>query len=120
MAKILVIDENAAARANLTEQLNSLGHEVTGAVSGQHGCNVTEDPGGFHFAFVSAVMPDMDGLETTRALKHLCPAMPVYMTVGKSKLRVELISRLALALGADRVLQSPITNQVLRSLLGGS
>ncbi|MEA9588273.1 sigma-54 dependent transcriptional regulator [Xanthomonas sp. WHRI 10064A] len=66
MARILIIDDDAAFLATLQATLRSLGHSVIAASDGAQGLAQLRE-GGVDLAFVDFRMPGMDGIEVLRA-----------------------------------------------------
>ncbi|MBW2439635.1 MAG: response regulator, partial [Deltaproteobacteria bacterium] len=71
--KVLVVDDNATSRVILQEMLESFTFEVACAASGQEG--ITELEGAaeakpFELIVMDWKMPGMDGIETSRRIKH--------------------------------------------------
>lgn len=81
MARILVIDDDEAVLAATTIMLEARGFEVVAVGSGKAGLAAAAN-GAFDAAIVDLFMPDMDGLETTRALHELNPAFPIIAVSG--------------------------------------
>ncbi|MCL1552296.1 sigma-54-dependent transcriptional regulator [Xanthomonas nasturtii] len=66
MARILIIDDDAAFLATLQATLRSLGHTVIAVDNGPDGVARLNE-GGLELAFVDFRMPGMDGIEVLRA-----------------------------------------------------
>ena len=71
--RVLVVDDNPAARQILTEQLTALGLRADEAIDGQQGLNALQqadagDP--YQVVLMDWQMPDMDGIETTWHISH--------------------------------------------------
>ncbi|MEP6717781.1 MAG: PAS domain S-box protein [bacterium] len=78
---ILVIDDEPAVRETLAEMLETMGHRVVLADSGQSalqllGANECE------LVFTDLAMPDMDGWETSREIRKRWPEMNVVLVTG--------------------------------------
>ncbi len=91
MAKILIIDDLATDRANLSRILLRLGHQVIEAQSANEGLNkaLVEQPA---LVCMDVVMPDKSGFQATRELKKN-PAtahIPVIMVSSKNRAPDEL------------------------------
>ncbi|WP_115584270.1 sigma-54-dependent transcriptional regulator [Xanthomonas dyei] len=76
MARILIIDDDAAFLATLQATLRSLGHSVIAASDGAKGLAQLRE-GGVDLAFVDFRMPGMDGIEVLRARAGVAQAAQV-------------------------------------------
>lgn len=115
MAKILLVDDEAATRAELRTMLERLGHQVQDAAGGRDGCLLAESQP-FDCAVVDIFMPGMDGLETIQILRSLRPDMPVVVLAGEGRISPDLACRLALALGANHALRKPVDSAALSAM----
>ncbi len=71
--RVLVVDDNPAARQILTEQLSALGLRADEAIDGQQGLSALQradaaDP--YQVVLMDWQMPDMDGIEATWHISH--------------------------------------------------
>jgi PAS domain S-box-containing protein len=78
---ILVIDDEEFVRETLGEIVSALGHDVQTVDSGRA---AVEKVGTEHFdvVFTDLAMPEMDGWETTRAIRQVKPHIPVVLVTG--------------------------------------
>jgi CheY-like chemotaxis protein len=83
MARILVIDDDAAVRAAMQMVLERDGLEVSAVGDGPTGVKLVaaED---FDLVLVDLFMPGMDGLETIRQVHRHKPALPIIIMSGLS------------------------------------
>lgn len=81
MARILIIDDDAAVRQATLFMLEAHGFDVVAVGSGQSGVDAVK-LGGFDAVIVDLFMPGMDGLETTRAIHQHSPATPIIAVSG--------------------------------------
>jgi len=81
MARILVIDDDDAVREATAMVLEGERFEVVAVPDGQSGIEAVK-AGAFDLAIVDLFMPGLDGLETTKAIRQLDPAMPVIAVSG--------------------------------------
>lgn len=79
--KILVVDDEQVMRDLFTRVLKLKGYSVTTVDSGKEAVEKvkTEE---FDIAFIDVVMPEMDGVETFRAIKKVNPKVHVVMMTG--------------------------------------
>ncbi len=75
---ILVIDDEAIMRESLSDFLHDEGFQVDVASSGEEGLELAEAKP-YDCAIVDLMMPGMDGIQTTRALKEHDSTLPVIM-----------------------------------------
>ena len=78
---ILVIDDEEFVRETLGEIVSALGHDVETVDSGRAALEKigTQD---FDVVFTDLAMPEMDGWETTRAIRQVKPNIPVVLVTG--------------------------------------
>ena len=81
MARILVIDDDELVLASLRIQLEASGHSVVTADCGRAGITMVSD-GIFDAVICDVFMPEMDGLETIRAIHERDPDVPVIIISG--------------------------------------
>jgi len=84
--KVLVVDDNEAAREILADQLRLLGFEVAAVASGEAALKeVQETDRPYELIVMDWKMPGMDGIETTRRIReevHLSPPPAIVMVTG--------------------------------------
>jgi PAS domain S-box-containing protein len=78
---ILVVDDEPAVRETLGEMLEVMGHRVLLAESGQNALQ-TLARSDCDLVFTDLAMPEMDGWETTRAIRKRWPEMMVVLVTG--------------------------------------
>lgn len=102
--RILLIEDSAAMRANLTEQLENAGHEVDVAVDGRSGLLLAL-AGNHDVLVLDLGLPRMDGLEVCRRLREQRGSGPlVLMLTARDTLEDKLEG---FAAGADDYLVKP-------------
>jgi len=103
-ATILVIDDDDDVRAFLAGSLESLGHEVVSAGSGEEGliCLAECAP---DLVLIDYAMPGMNGAEVARAAREAMPDLPIVFVTGFAE-----TEQLEGALGPDvPVLRKPFS-----------
>lgn len=81
MAQILIIEDESNIRQLVKEIVESIGHEATIAANGQEGIEAyRKDP--VDLVITDIVMPEKDGVETIRELKHHHPNVKVIAITG--------------------------------------
>jgi CheY-like chemotaxis protein len=104
------MDDEADTRILIEEILASAGHEVVLAADGLEGMRQYHSMP-LDLAVVDLFMPNREGLETIKELKHQSPDFPIIAMSGDS-LALPLLS-IAQRLGAEEVLQKPFLAEEL-------
>jgi CheY-like chemotaxis protein len=122
LAKILVVDDDAAVQMTIRLLLERAGHSVVVASDGRKGLSAFEE-GSFDLLFLDIFMPGMDGLETMRLVHQRQPDIPVIVISGRP-LPPELGSEpdfltMATKLGAVRSLPKPFKPTALLATVAG-
>jgi CheY-like chemotaxis protein len=85
MAKILCIDDETAALNIRKRVLETAGHYVVPARSGEEGVGLfRSEP--FDLVLLDYWMPGMNGIATARELKRISPSVPMIILSGLSQL----------------------------------
>ncbi len=110
MARILIVDDDAAVQATVRLLLERAGHSVVTAGDGHKGLAVFE-AGDFDLLFLDIFMPGMDGFETMRMVHQLRPLVPIIVISGRPISPDEGAApdflTMAIKLGAVSSLQKP-------------
>lgn len=115
MARILVVDDDAAVRALLREVLEEEGFTVKEAADGKQGVvSYRDDP--TDLIITDILMPEKDGVELIMELQESFPDVKIIaMSGGGRGLDAEFNLRIARDFGALQRLEKPFTR---KSLLG--
>jgi CheY-like chemotaxis protein len=110
LARILVVDDDAAVQGTVRLLLERAGHSVVTAGDGRKGLSLCET-GDFDLLFLDIFMPGMDGFETMRMVRQRHPLIPIIVISGRP-ISVEPDSApdfltMATKLGAVSSLQKP-------------
>jgi len=81
MQRILLIDDDGTVRKVVKSMLEQAGFEVVEAANGASGLKALA-AGDFDLAVVDIFMPDMDGLETIKALRERVPGVRILAMSG--------------------------------------
>jgi two-component system OmpR family response regulator len=100
--KVLLIDDDAALTAMLTEFLRGEGFETTAAFNGTDGALAALDPD-LDAVILDVMMPDISGIETLQRIR-LSSAVPVIMLTAKGA-EDERVA--GLEMGADDYIAKP-------------
>lgn len=79
--KILVVDDEQVMRDLFTRVLKLKGYLVTTVDSGKEAVEKVKEEE-FNIAFVDVIMPEMDGVETFKAIKEVNPKVHIVMMTG--------------------------------------
>lgn len=121
MVHILLIDDDPDYRDWVASILRSRGHEVvaTSSLSSVEALSCQAKlRTAFDVAIVDMIMPEMDGIETIRALKALCPSTRIIaMSGGGQHGDAQLYLRIAEQFGAIAALTKPFMASDLGSAI---
>jgi DNA-binding response OmpR family regulator len=123
MARIIVIDDEAALRRAIRRALETAGHVVREASDGEMGLKALADHGA-DLVITDIFMPGQDGIVTVRRIRQEFPAVKVIaMSGGDSTGRMDLRPD-AVLLGAAMSLAKPFAPAellaVVRQVLEGT
>ena len=113
MGRILLVDDDPAARVGIARLLWAMGHDVVEARSGREALKLM-DRIIFHLVVTDINMPDMDGIEVILRLQGGPRRLPVIAISGGGLLPRALLLDNARALGAATTLAKPIDLADLR------
>jgi CheY-like chemotaxis protein len=116
MARILLIDDNAALRNLLRLQLEAAGHEVLEAADGGEGIRLYRRRPA-DLVLCDLFMPGKEGLETIRELRG-AGAGRIIAISGDGSLGSSDFLRVATMLGAARALNKPFDAATLLETVG--
>jgi len=115
-AKILVVDDEPAARLSLAELLSLEGYEVTPAASGEEAVELLSGQT-FDLAIVDLKMPGMDGLDVVNVLQKVTPDTVIIMLTAHGTLDTAVQ---AMRQGAhDYLLKPANVNEIMASVQAG-
>jgi CheY-like chemotaxis protein len=103
---ILLLEDNEAYRALITEFLTLAGFEVVAAPDGRRVPELLQQLS-IDLLITDLSMPERDGIETMTDLRYTHPQLPVIAISGDVPLNTHLYLTLAEKLGASRVLAKP-------------
>lgn len=117
MIRILIVDDNGAARLALANQLTAAGYQVLEAGDGLDALQMIarERP---DLVMVEVLMPRIDGFTLCRQLKTdaVTAAIPVVLLARNHPSRED--EAFALTVGAEHYLVKPVPNDILLALVG--
>jgi CheY-like chemotaxis protein len=116
MARILLIDDDAAIRKLLCTVLRSFGHTVVEAANGREGLKLSADA---DLVILDIFMPEMDGIEVLMELRRRHAKVKVIATSGNVSSEAGDNLQAARLLGAVQTLIKPFTLKDLTAAVNG-
>jgi CheY-like chemotaxis protein len=110
-ARILAVDDEAIVLDSFRKILVLAGYSVDTVESGREALGLVKT-GSYDFVFTDLKMPDMDGLDVTKAVKHLRPEIDVAMITGYATIDSAVD---AMRFGAADYVEKPFTEDELVS-----
>ena len=109
--RVLLIDDEVELLEVLSERLQSRGVEVETAESGERALELVEKTS-FDAVVLDLAMPGLDGIETLKRMRKICPGIQVILLTGRATVpkSVEVMK-----LGAVDLLEKPTDFDVLLS-----
>ena len=115
--KVLVVDDHVPTRSlikTILEAEKNETYQVTEAGTGTECLKAVDKGGPFDLVLLDVNLPDMDGYEVCRALRHVDKSVPIVFVTAKGDLKDYTAGREA---GADSYLVKPIARAALRSIV---
>ena len=115
--KVLVVDDHVPTRSlikTILEAEKNETYDVTEAGTGTECLKALDKGGPFDLVLLDVNLPDMDGYEVCRALRHVDKKVPIVFVTAKGDLKDYTAGREA---GADSYLVKPIARAALRSIV---
>ena len=114
--KVLIVDDDVRNVYALTSALEDRGIEVLTAENGRRGVDVLQHQPGIDLVLMDIMMPDMDGYETTRAIRKIegFRELPIIALTAKA-MRGD--REKSLAAGASDYITKPVEITQLLSLM---
>jgi len=112
VARILLIDDDAATRLALRGVLDACGHDVVTAADGEEGLDAFR-ANSFDIVITDIIMPGKEGIATIREIRQENPAMPIIAISGGGVLAGLRYLEVATKLGANRTLAKPFSTERL-------
>ena len=106
MPKVLVIDDSLTVLSTVESVLAEAGYQVQSCDSGRRAIGLLERTA-FDLILTDIYMPELDGLEILRVMRHAWPHLPVIAMSGRTG-RLSML-RTAKMLGACRLLRKPFS-----------
>ncbi len=116
MSKILVIDDDELFRQYLAALLERAGYQVRGLADGSGVADAIETER-IDAVITDLSMPNVDGIEIVRYVKHQHPRLPIVAVTGGLLGSNDARGRVLSMLGADAVLSKPLDAESLLQML---
>jgi FixJ family two-component response regulator/glycine cleavage system H lipoate-binding protein len=115
-ARILAVDDEAVVLDSLRKILVMAGYSIDTVERGQEALGLIQRRD-YDFVFVDLRMPDMDGVEVTKAVKHLRPDIDVIVVTGYASIESAVAT---MKYGAMDYIQKPFTEDELTAFVDRS
>lgn len=111
--RILLVDDDDDFRKMLQLSLLDMGYDVVEARDGSEAVSLMAalPP---DVVLTDLIMPGKEGLETIRTLKKTHPALRIIAMSGGGRASAHNYLKIAAAMGADRVLAKPFSNDEIK------
>ncbi len=113
MNKVLVVEDDRAVREMCVEILKGESYDVLEADNGKEATKILEKESGIDFIITDIVMPEKEGIQFIRELKHTFPDIKILAISGGGVIDAKQYLNLAQNLGADSILEKPFDDQDL-------
>ncbi|WP_306143610.1 ATP-binding protein [Roseibium sp. MMSF_3412] len=114
--RVLIVEDIVTNQLVLTGYLNTLGHQADIAADGRHALAAVQETG-YDLVFMDMQMPDMDGLEATRAIRKLPGAASRVPIVAMTANAMAQDEESCLQAGMDGFLSKPVRIDQIRAAL---
>jgi signal transduction histidine kinase/DNA-binding response OmpR family regulator/PAS domain-containing protein len=104
--RILTVDDDPDILAYYIDLAQDFGISCDTAISGERALELVEQKGGYHIFFIDWKMPDMDGIELTRAIKARIPENSIVIMISAADWNA--IAQEAKEAGVDKFLSKPL------------
>jgi CheY-like chemotaxis protein len=115
-ARILAVDDEAIVLDSFRKILVLDGYSVDTVATGQEALGLVQK-GNYDFVFTDLKMPEMDGLDVTKAVKHFRPDVDVIMITGYASVQSAVE---AMKYGALDYVEKPFTEDELTAFVNKS
>ena len=113
MARILLVEDDVSVRSFVARALEIDRHLVVQAEDGEHGLEIfVGDQQGFDLVLTDIQMPQMDGIEMSKALSKVRPGQKILMMTGYANQRERASNLQSIIID---VVQKPFTLPEIRS-----
>ncbi|MCW5751220.1 MAG: response regulator [Alphaproteobacteria bacterium] len=117
MASILIVEDDPLLCETLRQTLNHAGHAVAVAEDGRAALRAF-DAVRPDLVLLDIIMPEMDGLETIRAVRQSVPDIPVIAMSGGGQIGNLDLLQVAAKFGANMALRKPFSGRQMLEAIG--
>ncbi len=110
--RVLVAEDNATNRLVATRMLERMGHVVACVADGRQALAAVRD-GAYDLVLMDVMMPEMDGMEATRAIRLLPAPRGTIPVIGLTAAAAQADAAACLAAGMDYFARKPIDASAL-------
>ncbi|MDB4914223.1 MAG: Histidine kinase, partial [Gemmatimonadetes bacterium] len=114
--RILVVDDDVRNIFSLTSMLEDHGMHVSFAENGQDAITMLRERTDFDLVLMDVMMPEMDGYETTRAIRDV-PALKALPIIALTAKAMKGDREKCIAAGASDYITKPVDSEQLLSLM---
>ncbi|MDB4889856.1 MAG: ATP-binding region ATPase domain protein, partial [Gemmatimonadetes bacterium] len=114
--RVLVVDDDVRNIFSLTSMLEDHGMQVSFAENGKDAINLLRDRQDFDLVLMDIMMPEMDGYETTRAIREI-PALKSIPIIALTAKAMKGDREKTIAAGASDYITKPVDTEQLLSLM---
>ncbi len=111
--RILLVDDHKNIRVLVTELLSTMGYTILEAQDGKEAMRLVEI-GPIDLVITDLKMPEMDGIELTRAIRRIEPALPI---IVYSAYRFIDTAPVALKTGANEYITKPFLQTKIKQVV---
>lgn len=111
--RILLVDDDKNIRILVTELLSTMGYTILEAKDGEEAMKLV-DIGPIDLVMTDLKMPGMDGIELTRAVRRIEPALPI---IVYSAYRFIDTGPVALKAGANEYITKPFLQAKIKQVV---
>ncbi len=116
MARILIIDDDPEVRSMLGEMLKRAGYEVEQGSDGRIALKtLREQP--IDVVITDIIMPEKEGLETIKELRHEFPDVKIIAISGGGRIGPRSYLSIAKAFGAQRTFEKPFSHDEMKQAI---
>lgn len=106
MARIMIVEDDRALLQVLQSAIEDRGHSVLEAFDGSKAWEIAREKS-LDLVITDIFLPDKDGLDLIRELKHATPKVKIIAMTGGAGFDTDIYLRAAIFLGADLKLEKP-------------